>query len=412
MSEPRPFSVDDDFGFLLTFLPAGWEDQARQLGALRRCRKIPDAKVLLRLLLLHLAEGCSLRETAVRAKYSGLIAISDVAIMDRLRLSGEWFRWMSTELMSQWVAHQPQSVFAGPWNVRVVDGTQVNEPGPTGSSWRIHYAVGLPSLRCSELHLTDSIGADTCETFARFEVHRGDLFVGDRAYGLAPGIAHVAAGGGDILTRFAWNNLPLWVNVNDRFDLFGHLRSLHGTQLGDWPAGVKDGSKLIPGRVCALKRSRQSADEAQRRARRCAQKHSAQVAPQTLEAAEYVFVFTTVGGHLLSPAKVLEFYRGRWQVELVFKRLKSILGLGHLPKTDAEAARSWLHGKLFVAFLLEAMLRYGESFSPWGYPLREAPGTQPLSMAGAVAPAAPPAPNDHAGSGAAYESCQLGRDLL
>ena len=26
MSEPRPFSVDDDFDFLLTFLPAGWED--------------------------------------------------------------------------------------------------------------------------------------------------------------------------------------------------------------------------------------------------------------------------------------------------------------------------------------------------------------------------------------------------
>ena len=375
MSEPCLFRVEDDFDFLLTFLPAGWEDQARQLGALRRCRKVPDAEVLLRLLLLHLAEGCSLRETAVRAKHSGLIAISDVAIMDRLRLAGEWFRWMNTELMAQFVAHPPHSVFAGPWNVRVVDGTQVNEPGPTGSSWRIHYAVNLPSLGCSELHLTDSVGADTSETFVRFEVHPGDLFVGDRAYGLAAGIAHVARGGGDTLARFGWSSLPLWAGPDERFDLFGHLRTLHGTALGDWPAGVKDGSQLIPGRVCALKRSRQAAAQAQHQARRRAQKHSVQITAETLEAAEYVFIFTTVAAQLLGPTKVLEFYRGRWQVELVFKRLKSILGLGHLRKTDEQAARAWLHGKLFVALLLEAMLRYGESLFPWGYPLREAPRT-------------------------------------
>ncbi len=75
---------------------------------------------------------------------------------------------------------------------------------------------------------------------------------------------------------------------------------------------------------------------------------------------------------MLAPAHVLEFYRGRWQVELVFKRLKSLLALGHLRKTDDQSARAWIHGKLFVAFLLEALLRQGESFFPWGYPLLSA----------------------------------------
>ena len=88
------------------------------------------------------------------------------------------------------------------------------------------------------------------------------------------------------------------------------------------------------------------------------------------EAAGYVFVFTTVPASRLSPTKALEFYRGRWQVELVFKRLKSILGLNHLRKDEDKPATSWIHGKLFVAFLMEALLRHGESFFPWGYPLR------------------------------------------
>jgi hypothetical protein len=68
-------------------------------------------------------------------------------------------------------------------------------------------------------------------------------------------------------------------------------------------------------------------------------------------------------------AVVLEFYRLRWQIELVFKRMKSIMGLGHLPKADPVSCRAWLHGKLFVALLVERMIGAANSFSPWGYQL-------------------------------------------
>jgi len=339
------------------------------MGALRRCRKIPDARVLLRVLLIHLAEGLSLRETAVRARRGGLVDVTDVTIMDRLRQAGEWFRWMNAELMGRWVVRQPATVFGDRWNVRVVDATQVNEPGPTGSSWRIHYSVGLPSLRCGEVEVSESEGAGNGESFRRFAIRPGDLLIGDRAYGLPRGIRHVADGRGDALVRFGWSNLPLWSGRGERFDLFAHLRTVAGTALGDWPVVVKDERRLIPGRVCAVKKSRTAAEAAQTQVRRNAQKHSARVLPETLEAATYVFVFTTIGPDQLTPTSVLEFYRGRWQIEIVFKRLKSILGLGHLRKADPHAAQAWIHGKLFVAFLLEALLRQGETFFPWGYPL-------------------------------------------
>ena len=79
-----------------------------------------------------------------------------------------------------------------------------------------------------------------------------------------------------------------------------------------------------------------------------------------------MLVFTTVA-EALSAAEVLDLYRARWQIELVFKRLKSLAGLGHLKKHDPQAARAWLQGKLLVALLIDALRVAGEAFSPWGY---------------------------------------------
>lgn len=63
---------------------------------------------------------------------------------------------------------------------------------------------------------------------------------------------------------------------------------------------------------------------------------------------------------------IMELYRQRWQVELAFKRLKSLLQLGHLKKFDEQGAKAWLQGKLLVACLIETLILTAEHFSPWG----------------------------------------------
>ena len=91
-----------------------------------------------------------------------------------------------------------------------------------------------------------------------------------------------------------------------------------------------------------------------------------------LEATRYVFVLTTVPREQLNARDVLELFRGRWQIEVAFKRLKSVMGLGHLPKYDDRSCRAWLHGKLLVALLAERLLNTARAFSPWGYDLPRA----------------------------------------
>ena len=345
---------------------------------MRRARKL-DAEKLLRVLLLHLADGCSLRETAVRAKVGKLADVSDVALLKRLRHAGEWLRWLAEGLMRGCVLQRPEGIF-GKLRVRLIDATTVEEPGSTGSTWRIHYAVELPALRCDEVHVT---GVEAGETFRRFAVQPKDVFMGDRGYAQPQGIAHVVGAGGDVLVRLNLTNVPLLDGRGQPWDLLAHLRGLRAAAVGDWDVWVcgPDG-KRIAGRLCAVRKSQEAAEKAQRRLLREARKKKRRVRPETLEAAQYVFVFTTLARNVLGSVQVLEAYRGRWQIELAFKRLKSLLALGHLMKKDPEGARAWIHGKLVVAFLIETLILAGERFFPWGYPLSSSLGEAPLCLEG------------------------------
>jgi hypothetical protein len=359
----------DDFAVVDSVLPAQWREHARACGAMRRARGFSGPEPLLRVLLLHLVQGWSLRETAVWARQAGIAKVSDVALWKRLRTAGEWLRWMSRGLMRQWVSHQPEAVLGSGFHVRIIDGTTVQEPGSTQITWRVHYAISLPELRCEEVYVTD---AREGESFERFRVGPRDLFVGDRGYATAANVRHVVQEGGAVLVRINLTNLPL-LDANDKpVRLLRRLRSLKGTQLGDWPVLARAGKYRIPGRLCALKKSRAAAKRARTKALSDNQRKGHQVRPETLESAGYTFVFTTLPASVKA-SSVLELYRGRWQIELAFKRLKSLIGIGHLRKTDPESAKAWIHGKLLAAFLIEALLAAAERFSPWGYPLQHIP---------------------------------------
>lgn len=360
-----------DWELLMTFLPKDWEEFGRSSGALRRTRGFLDAERLLRTLLLYLVEGRSLKETALRVREANLATVSSVAIWKRLKQSGEWFRLLNEAMLISWHPAKSSRGSLSGRRVRLVDGTVVCEPGKTGSSWRIHYAVDLTTLRCDFVRIVDKASG---ETFRRFEVEDGDILIGDRIYSNLPGIAYVLSKGGDVIARMAITNLTLMNSSGKPVNLLRELRKLRTRQVGEWSwflPTTAQGSTPTPVRVCAVKKSESSAEHARKKVHRKAQKDGTYVpSAEALEAAGYVFVVTTLSKDEATAKQVLELYRGRWQIELVFKRLKSILGLGHLPKQEPEGARAWLQGKLLVATIVETLITAGDAFSPWGYPLR------------------------------------------
>lgn len=366
--------MDEDWEVVCSLLPCGWRELARDTGALKGLRKDKSPESLLRVLLLHLGCGHSLRETVARARQAGLADLSDVALLKRLRKSEEWLRALCVELFRE----QGTAVSAeGGFRVRAFDATMVSEPGKTGGLWRLHYSVRLPSLACDFFKLTPGAGEGAGEAFRRFPVREGDLVLADRACSTAEGVHHVANGGGDVMVRVNTRALPLRDPWGGELDLRARVGTLkRAGAVGAWPALVARGGGTVAGRVCAVRKSREAARAARRKLRAEAARKNRRVLPETLEFARHVIVFTTVPETVLSAAEVLEWYRARWQVELVFKRFKSLARLGHLPKHEDASARAWLHGKLLVALLVEKLIRRAAAFSPWGYDLRAAAGAQ------------------------------------
>lgn len=368
-------SIERDWSVVTDMLPAQWQSKAVELGAVRRLRGFASVEALLRVLLIHLADGCSLRETVVRARAGDLADVSDVALLKRLRGCGLWFQWMLQEMAANMSLSMAPSEFLADRSVRLMDGSVVCEPGATGSTWRLHYALNLRTLSCDEVHVTE---AKEGESLTRFSIHAGDVVMADRGFTNRRGVRHVMQHHGDVVLRMNLTNLPLEDPQGQPLALLPLLRTLMIGQAADWSARMRDDEGAIAVRVCAYRKTLAQTLAAQQAIQREAAKKHREVKPETLEAAGYVIVLTT----LMQPTAeaIMEFYRRRWQVELAFKRLKSLLQLGHLKKIDKDGAKAWLQGKLLVACLIETLILTAERFSPWGYPC-DGRGISPSAVA-------------------------------
>jgi len=354
----------NDWKILTSFLPDDWEKQAEELGALKRKRKFDSADTLLRVLLIHLVDGKSLRSTAAYAKQAGLCKVSDTALLYRLKESEKWLRSLAEGVLQK----MPIKVdrFSSKYRMQIVDGSIVNEPGNTGSDWRIHYSFSLNDLRCNEFKITS---VKKGETLKIYKIQPNDVILGDRCYCSRYGIAHVLKNQGDVILRFHSRSLPLFTRNNGRIDLLRRLRRIEEHESKDFDVWFKNPStnQLTKGRICAIRKSKESIEKTKENIRKVASKKGIKVRKETFEYAEYVIIFTTLNRRKFKEKEILSLYRGRWQIEIVFKRLKGLLKIGHLPKYDEESCMAWLHGKMLVALLAERMYQEAEFFSPWGF---------------------------------------------
>lgn len=358
--------MDEDWTVLTTLFPPDWKALASTTGALKGLRKDKNAENLLRTVLLHLGCGYSLRETVVRARQAGLADLSDVALLKRLRKCKGWLHALCQAMFLE------RGMLCGVDTerpMRLFDATHISEPGKTGSLWRVHYSVQVPSLRCDYFKLTPTKGKGTGESFQQFPVAANDLILADRGYSLARGIEYVDSKEAFVTVRFNPQNVPVTDPSKRPFELLGNLKRLkRAGEVCTWPVLVPtDGTRYVSGRICALRKSKEAIRKAHHKLKRHASKNGHKLRPQTLVYAEYVIVFTTFPEEQFSSVAVLECYRIRWQVELVFKRFKQIAQLGHLPKHDDDSAQAWLYGKLFIALLTEKLIAHAAAFSPWGY---------------------------------------------
>jgi len=369
-----PDLLNEEWSVIAQLLPEGWQDLARSTGALRRARQVSSADVLLRLTFLYAASGLSLQQAAARASAAGLAQLSDVALMKRMRTAEPWLQALAASVFAE-SARMPslKGIPAERRRLRIVDATHVKVSGSSGTDFRLHYVLRLPSLMCDFAEVTDCKGG---ESYTRVPVEPGDVILGDRGYCHRRGVAHIIEQGGDAVVRLNANSFPLQHADGRTLDPLSMMRSLKGQNARGWPVQFEADGQAYAARLCAVRKSRSAAQRSKERLLKQARKKGKTVSATTLELAEYVFVLATPGLDDLTPEQVLELYRVRWQVELGFKRLKSLFELGSAPNRDPTAVRSWIYAKLLAVLLIERLGEESRLFSPWGFPLR---GGKPLA---------------------------------
>jgi Transposase DDE domain len=371
--------MDEDWPRLLGLLPAGWEAKARELGALKFGRRFSGPESLLRTLLIYLSEDCSMVETVERARAGDLVEPSDVGLLKRVNKSGAWLGWITERLIQE----APAAAMACPAlpgrRLLAADGSEVTEPGAVTSTWRLHDTMNIGTLRCEQAQVTP---VKQGESLTRLAVRKGDVFMADRGFANRRGIHHVLDHGGDIMARMRMNlgGPPLTDAAGSPFAQLPYARTLQAGQTGEWTATMKGTQGDVAVRVCAYRKTDEQRLESERKPRKDAQRRQKQLQPETMEAAGYVVVATTLT--CLNAEEILALHRHRWQVELAFKRMKSLLGLSRLRKKDPEGAQAWLQGKLLVACLIARLIAVGEHFSPVAHAEHEREGgTTPMSLA-------------------------------
>jgi hypothetical protein len=370
-------AAQENWQTLVSLFPSQWRERAGESGAVERLRGFSSAEGLLRTLLLHIANGFSLRETAVQAKLAHLANVSDVALLKRLRNSEEWLRRLCVDLLREnGIALATNTSMR---RLRIVDGTIVKEPGKTGSQWRILYSLQLPALSCDFFEISSTEGEGTGESFRRLPIGPQELVLGDAGYWSTAGIEYVRSRRADVLVRVNPQSFIAYgPHGGRRVGLLSRLRTIRQPgEIGEWKVVLPGENASVEGRICAIRKSEHAIQQAHRRLQRKASKKQTTMKPETLEYAKYVIVFTTLGAE--SAGEVLECYRLRWQIELAFKRMKTLAQLGHLPKHDDRSARAWLYGKLLVALLTQKLIRIGRDISPWGYSLPVASSDESLA---------------------------------
>ena len=361
-------TFDKDWDNFTELFPDQWQQKAYTTGAIERpLRNFKSESDVLRALLLHTVQGYSLRETCAVLKEANIADVADTTLMERLQRSENWLQELCSDLLAETQLNPPE--MKPGINLRLFDGTVISESGKTGSQWRLHYSFQLPSLKCDHFELTPVAGKGSGESLQRYGVKKNDHIIADRNYSKSAGIEYVDSKGAYILVRVNNTALPLFDESGDELNLLSMFdeKLTESGLYHEWTAYVKPKSgKLIQGRLCVMKKTKEATERSKKKILQESDNRKG-VKDETLRYAEFIILFTTFSEQDFSTEEILELYRWRWQIELAFKRLKSLMNFGHLPKRDKQSSRSWIYGKLFIALIVEKLSCSLERlFPPWG----------------------------------------------
>lgn len=347
-------NANRDWKTLLGHLPPNYRELAKEHKQLRTQYgdhvRIRTADDLLRLIFVHAGADLPLRQTVALVAEAGGPSVSPNSFHKKMRRAASYLGALVAAMTTSWNERCKPELWGG-YDLIACDGTSFGGRCATGTDARIHAALRLTNLSVYEAHAT---GVDVGESLRRFHWLPGQLVLADRGYSNAQGIVHVVQHGADVLVRLNRGALPLLRRNGASFDIEAFLRAIREEQIDEKDVRIRvwiDGHEhVVDGRIVATRLPADKAEEARARVRADLGNSATD---EIVEMAAYVALFTTTPKSRMSAERCIEAYRLRWQIELLFKRWKSLCHFDRLPNERQDTILSWLYAKLLLGLIVD-----------------------------------------------------------
>lgn len=355
---------------LAAWLPRDLDALAAESLGFQRRRAIRTPSDFVRVAMAYGVLDLSLRSVAAWCGEHQLGDLSDVAVLGRLRRGWPFLRAIVQRLLASQVVEAPQGGLRR--RIRLLDATTLSHPGSDGADWRLHASYDLARGVVDAVELTDGRGG---EHLGRVALGPGDLVVADRGYAHEQHMLTACQAGADVLVRIGHSAVPLVDAQGTEVDPLRYAARKRPAA-GRPPRAESrvvylraDKARAHPLRLVVVRKSVAAAERDKERVCKAASKKGKRPTERTLAACRFTFLLTSVPAAEANDATIANLYRLRWQIELTFKRWKSLLGLAGLRADDPDLARAYIYAKLIAALLADRMTRQWRAFSPYGVPV-------------------------------------------
>jgi hypothetical protein len=330
------------------------EQSARKYKAIERDGETSNAKLLFQLLLIYAISSHSLRVLSVYGYMMGFANVTDEALRQRFAKCGAWvcallqIQLASLAPMSQVLSHNGQSM-----QVYLIDATTFKQVGKKGKELRAHMCYNLTQGRMEEVVVTDN---HTAENVKSYTIKPGNLYMGDAGYGKGVNMELVSEQGGYALFRITPNLVKLANDSKgkDVIDMEARLKKAKrkATQITIHCYVHTARGRYVPVRIIASRLPKDKALLAKERKMRASKKKQTQIKEATLVYCQWVILMTNVDDSH-SAESLLRLYRSRWQIELLFKRIKQFLKVKRLRKASLEHSNLLVMLWMFIWSVVE-----------------------------------------------------------